>query len=177
MIVRPVRADDAAAIADIYAPYVLTTPISLEDEPPDAAEIGRRIAECGGLYPWLVAEMDGRVAGYAYATRFRPRLGYRFTVETTVYVDPAHQRTGIAAALYEPLLDTLVRQGFTQAIAAISLPNQASVALHERFGFERCGVYHQVGWKLGQWWDVGLWQRRLAPVRTPPEEPVPWGLP
>ena len=174
MIIRPARPGDAAAITRIYAPYVAETPISLQDATPDEAEIGRRMAACGDLYPWLVADVDGAVGGYAYASPFRVRLGYRFTVETTVYVAPEQQRRGVARALYAPLIKTLIAQGFTQAIAAISLPNEASVSLHERFGFERCGVYSQVGWKLGQWWDVGLWQRSLAPVRTPPDEPLPW---
>lgn len=174
MIVRRARSGDAAAIARLYAPFVAETAISLEDEAPGVDEIAARMAGGGALHPWLVAEADGALLGYASASRFRPRLGYRFTVETSVYVDPARQRRGAGGALYGTLIELLIRQGFTQAIAAITLPNPASVALHEAFSFERCGVYSGVGWKLGRWWDVGLFQRPLAPAHDPPREPVPF---
>ncbi|MEA3050335.1 MAG: hypothetical protein QOG84_2171 [Sphingomonadales bacterium] len=171
MRIRAASAEDAAAIADIYRPYVAESYVSFETEPPDAAEIARRMAAGGDLYPWFGAEEEGRLVGYAYASPFRPRAAYRFAVETTVYVrDGAHGR-GFGAALYAPLLEALERQGFTQAIGAISLPNPASVRLHERFGFRHAGTYAQVGWKLGRWHDVGLWQRPLAVPAEPPEEP------
>jgi len=172
---RAAGASDAEAIAALYAPFVRDTAVSLEDQAPGAEEMATRIAGGGELYPWLVAMEDERVIGFASAARFRPRLGYRFTVETSVYVSPDAQGRGVARALYTVLLDLLVRQGFTQAIAAITLPNQASARLHEAFGFERCGVYREVGRKLGQWWDVGLWQRRLAEASDPPAEPLPFG--
>lgn len=174
MKLRLARPEDAVVIADIYAPYVTETAVSLEDRAPSAGEIAARIEGGGHLHPWIVAEEGGELAGYASASAFRPRLGYRFTVETSVYVAPGHQRRGVARTLYETLLDLLIRQGFTEAIAAITLPNVASARLHEAFGFERCGVYRGVGWKLGQWWDVGLWQRRLAEGGTPPAEPLPF---
>jgi L-amino acid N-acyltransferase YncA len=177
MRVRAAREEDAAAIAEIYRPYVAESYVSFETEPPDAGEIGRRMAGGGDLYPWIAAEDDdGRVVGYAYASPFRPRAAYRFAVETTVYVREGAHGRGIGAALYAPLLATLERQGFTQAIGAISLPNAASVRLHERFGFRHAGTYVQVGWKLGRWHDVGLWQRALAPVSARPEEPRPYAL-
>src|SRR3954452_877812 len=148
MRVRAAREHDAAAIAEIYRPYVAESYVSFETEPPDAVKIARRIAEGGDLYPWLAAEDEGgSLAGYAYASPFRPRAAYRFTVETTVYVrDGAHGR-GIGGALYAPLLETLERRAFTQAIGAISLPNEASVRLHERFGFRHAGTYREVGHK------------------------------
>lgn len=173
MRIRAARFEDAAAIAAIYEPYVSASAISLEDEPPGPGGMAERMAAGGALYPWLVAEEDGAVAGYASSSRFRPRPGYRFTVETSVYLAHGCQGRGTGRALYGRLIETLVAQGFTQAIAAITLPNAASVRLHETCGFERCGVYSQVGWKLGRWWDVGLWQRPLAPVSTPPSEPMP----
>jgi phosphinothricin acetyltransferase len=172
MRIRAASAEDAAAIAEIYRPYVAETSISFETEPPDSAEIARRIAAGGELYPWLGAEEDGSLLGYAYASPFRPRAAYRFAVETTVYVRQGAHGRGIGAALYAPLLDTLERQGFTQAIGAISLPNPASVRLHERFGFRHAGTYEGVGYKLGRWHDVGLWQRALAAPTEPPEEPL-----
>lgn len=171
--IRPAAPEDGAALAAIYAPYVLDTPISLEAEPPDAAEMARRIADGGDLYRWLVCEVEGEAAGYAYAGRFRAREGYRFTAETSVYVAAALHRRGVARALYTELLDLLIAQGFTRAIAGVTLPNAASIGLHEAFGFTACGVYGRVGWKFGAWWDVGQWQRPLAPERTPPPEPLP----
>jgi phosphinothricin acetyltransferase len=177
MRVRAAREEDAAAIAEIYRPFVAESYVSFETEPPDAAEIARRMIGAGDLYPWLVAEDDGgRLVGYAYASPFRPRAAYRFTVESTVYVREAAHGRGVGAALYAPLLETLERQGFTQAIGAISLPNDASVRLHERMGFRHAGTYGEVGYKLGRWHDVGLWQRALAPVSGRPEEPRPYAL-
>ncbi len=175
MKIRLATAEDAAAIASIYAPYVAGSVVSFETEPPDAAEIARRMAECGDSYPWLVAcEPESEaVLGYAYATAFRARPAYRFTVETTVYVaDRAHRR-GIGSLLYQTLLPVLEAQGYAQAIAAITLPNQASVILHERLGFHQVGTYERVGFKFREWRSVGLWQRALCPLSTRPEEPQP----
>jgi len=175
MRIRAASGEDAAAIAEIYRPYVAESYISFETEPPDSAEIARRIAGGGDLYPWLAAEdEEGRLLGYAYASPFRPRAAYRFAVETSVYVRQGAHGRGIGAALYAPLLEALEGQGFTQAIGAISLPNPASVRLHDRFGFRHAGTYAQVGWKLGRWHDVGLWQRPLAKAAEPPEEPRPY---
>lgn len=174
MRLRVARPEDGVAIASLYAAYVEGSAISLEERAPGADEMAARIAAGGALYPWLVAEESGAAAGFASAGRFRPRPGYRFTVETSLYVAAERHGGGIGHTLYDSLLGLLVAQGFTQAIAAISLPNAASVKLHEAFGFARCGVYRQVGWKLGRWWDVGLWQRPLARAETPPEEPRPF---
>ena len=165
--------DDAAAIAEIYAPFVTGSAVSFETEPPDETAMRGRIEAGGDLYPWLVAEEEGRLLGYAYAARFRERPAYRFTVETSVYLRAEAAGRGLGRQLYEPLLANLEGQGFTQAIAAITLPNEASVRLHERLGFERAGTYRQVGWKFGAWHDVGLWQRALARPGTPPTEPRP----
>ncbi|HEX9965000.1 MAG TPA: arsinothricin resistance N-acetyltransferase ArsN1 family B [Allosphingosinicella sp.] len=175
---RAATPDDAAAIADIYAPFVTGTAVSFEMEPPDAEAMRARIEAGGALYPWLVGEaVDGTLLGYAYAARFRQRPAYRFTVETSVYLRLDAGGKGLGRRLYEPLLAMLEGQGFTQAIAAITLPNEASVRLHERLGFERAGTYRQVGWKFGAWHDVGLWQRRLAAAATPPAEPTSFVIP
>ncbi|TMJ14887.1 MAG: N-acetyltransferase family protein [Alphaproteobacteria bacterium] len=174
MRVRAASAEDAPAIAAIYAPYVEASYISFEMEPPDAEEIGRRMASGGDLYPWLAAvDEDDALLGYAYASPFRPRPAYRYAVETTVYVRASEHGRGIGAALYRPLIAMLRDQGFTQAFAAISLPNEGSVRLHERFGFRSAGRYEKVGWKCGRWWDVGLWQLTLA-EREEPGELRPW---
>jgi len=174
MRIRRATADDAAAIASIYAPYVTASIVSFEAEAPDEAEIARRIESGADLYPWLVAgEGDDPPLGYTYACAFRPRPAYRFTVETTVYVADGAHRRGIGTSLYRALLPLLEAQGFAQAIAAITLPNEASVRLHEGLGFAQVGTYERVGFKFREWRSVGLWQRPLAPLSTRPEEPKP----
>jgi len=171
---RAATPDDAAAAAAIYAGYVTASAVTFELDPPSADEMRARMEAVAGRYPWIVAEAeDGSLAGYAYACPFRARAAYRFAVETTVYLVPEATGRGLGAALYRPLLKTLVAQGYTQAIAAIALPNDASVGLHERLGFEHAGTYARVGYKLGRWLDVGLWQRGLANERDPPPEPLP----
>lgn len=174
MKIRAARPADAAAIAAIYAPYVTGSVVSFETEAPAADEIARRMAGDAGKYPWLAAcNDDDALLGYAYATAFRTRPAYRFSVETTVYVAADAHGRGIGGALYGALLPMLEAQGFAQAIAAITLPNLASVALHERFGFRRIGAYEEVGFKQGGWHSVGLWQRALAPLGDTPGEPKP----
>lgn len=172
--IRLADARDSAAIAAIYAPYVSGSTVSFETEPPSEAMMRSRIEAGAGLYPWLVAvDPDGKMLGYAYACAFRPRTAYRFAVETSVYVAPQAQGRGLGAALYQSLFPLLESQGFTQAIAAIALPNPASIRLHERQGFVQTGAYRDVGYKLGRWLSVGLWQRRLAPLAEPPAEVRP----
>lgn len=174
MRLRAATQGDAAAIAEIYAPFVTASSVSFEMEAPGAEAMRARIQAGGELYPWLVGvSEDGSLLGYAYAARFRDRPAYRFVVETSVYLRPDAAGRGLGRRLYEPLLAILEDQGFTQAIAAITLPNPASVSLHERLGFERAGTYRKVGWKFGAWHDVGLWQRALAPAGVGPAEPEP----
>jgi L-amino acid N-acyltransferase YncA len=176
MRVRAARPADAAAIAAIYAPYVTGSVVSFETEAPDAAEMAWRMAADAGKYPWLAAcGDDDALLGYAYATAFRTRPAYRFSVETSVYVAGDAQGRGAGSALYATLLPILEAQGFAQAIAAITLPNPASVALHDRYGFRRIGVYEEVGFKQGGWHSVGLWQRTLGSASDAPEEPKPLG--
>jgi phosphinothricin acetyltransferase len=169
---RAAAPEDAAAIAAIYAPYVSASVISFETEPPDARAMADRIEAGGELYPWIVAEAEGGlIAGYAYACAFRPRHAYRYAVETTVYLSGERVGAGLGKRLYSSLIATLEAQGFAQAIGAITLPNMASVRLHQRLGFVEAGVYRKVGYKLGAWHDVGLWQRSLAAPGDPPQEP------
>lgn len=175
MRIRLAVVDDAAAIAALYAPYVTDSAVSFEGKPPRPDEMAERIAKGGHLYPWLAAQnADGALLGYAYATQFRPRHAYRFTVETSVYVRQGGERRGVGGALYGALLPLLEAQGFTQAIAAVTLPNEPSVRLHECLGFVRAGIYEMVGFKLGEWRSVGLWQRPLAAMTETPEEPRPF---
>jgi len=182
VVIRPAGDKDAAAIAAIYAPFVESTATSFETEPPSADDIKKRIKETTVAYPWLVCECDGVVAGYAYATRHRVRAAYQWCVEVSVYVHPDFQRSGVARGLYTSLFAILAAQGFVNAYAGITLPNARSVALHEGLGFLPLAVYRGVGFKMGQWHDVGWWQfvvnqhpaspepaKPLADVRRQPE--------
>jgi len=160
--IRPATAADAAAIAAIYAPHVTARGgASFEATPPDAAMMAGRIAAAGARYPWLVAERAGAVIGYAYAARFRARAAYDHSVETTIYLADAARGSGAARTLYAALLEALAERGFAQAIAVIALPNPASVRLHEAMGFRAAGVLTGVGYKHGEWRDIGLWQRAV----------------
>jgi phosphinothricin acetyltransferase len=162
---------DAAPCAEIYAPYVSDTVISLEEAPPTAEQIRGRMERITTRYPWLVAEEDGQVAGYAYAGEHRERAAYRWASDVTVYLSPAYQRRGIGRSLYTALFDLLVFQGVYVACAGVTLPNEASVGLHESLGFLPVGVYRRVAWKLGSWHDVGWWQLQLVePSVDAPEE-------
>jgi L-amino acid N-acyltransferase YncA len=169
--IRVASVADAAAIAAIYAPYVTDTAISFELEPPGKAEMARRIEEVLQRAPWLVAERDGEVLGYAYASRHRDRAAYQWSADVAVYTAPAAQRTGAGSALYRLLLSVLREQGYHQAFGGITLPNAASVGLHEAMGFSLVGVYRRVGFKLGAWRDVGWWGLELGPPAASPTEP------
>ena len=132
--------------------------ISFETEPPTAAVMAERIRTA---HLWLVAERDGRVEGYAYGGRHRDRAAYDRTAEVSAYIDRSAQRRGIGRELYTALFHELRERGFRLLVAGITLPNEASVAIHEALGFEPVGVYKNVGFKNGQWWDVGWWQLDL----------------
>jgi len=163
MQIRDAVADDAKAIAAIYNPFIANTTISFEEEPVSDAAMAQRIADvqAGGL-PWLVAERDGKVAGYAYATKWRVRHAYRFSVESSVYLAPECAGQGLGTALYVALLEQLRARGCHLVIGGIALPNEASVALHERMGYEKVAHFREVGFKFGRWLDVGYWQKTLA---------------
>lgn len=157
-MLRRATAADAAAICEIYNGYVRDTVITFEEAAVATAEMARRIEDVTPRFPWLVAEGHGAIVGYAYATLWRVRSAYRFSVETTVYVAPGYQRRGVGAALYHDLLAALRKLDVHCAVGAIALPNDASVALHERFGFKKVGQFVEIGFKLGRWVDVGYWE-------------------
>ena len=160
--VRPANTqEDAAACARIYAPFVSDNWVSFELEPPDAAEMARRIDAYRESHGWLIAEVAGEVAGYAYGSPHRERAAYSSSCDVAVYVDPAHARQGIGHALYSELLPLLAGKSFHAAFAGIALPNDASIGLHEALGFTPVGIYRDVCWKLGGWRDVGWWPRLL----------------
>lgn len=167
---RDASAADAGACAAIYAPYVTDTAITFETVPPDAAEMARRIVEAVRTHAWIVLEDADRVVGYAFAAPFKSRAAYRWSCEVSVYLDVGRRRTGAGRALYEALFARLAARGFRTAVAGMTLPNDASVALHEALGFEPVGVYRRIGWKHGAWHDVAMTQRRLSVNGDPPAE-------
>ena len=169
--IRLAVAEDADQIARIYGPIVSDTAISFEVEPPTAGEMARRIEETTARLPWLVLENDGKVSGYAYAAAHRPRAAYVWSVDVSAYVGEPSRGTGVGGALYKALLKVLKAQGFYNAYAGITLPNPASIRLHESVGFRPVGTYREVGYKLGAWHDVGWWQLSLQEKSGSPQLP------
>lgn len=170
-VIRLGNQGDGESVQGIYAPVVRDTAISFELEIPDVPEMQRRIADNQKLLPWLVCESDGRVFGYAYVNPHRARAAYQWSVDVSVYVHSDARRTGVGQALYRSLFNLIVLQGFRNAFAGITLPNSASVGLHESIGFQPIGVYRGVGYKMGSWHDVGWWQLPLEDG-GPPGTPV-----
>lgn len=167
-VIRPVAAADAAAVAVIYNHYVRESIATFEEEPVADGEIARRIVDVQRVsLPWLVAERDDSVVGYAYAVPWRGRSAYRFSAEITSYLAPDQTGRGIGAQLYTGLFQILEARGLHAVLGGISLPNPASVALHEKFGMKKVAHLHQVGFKFGRWIDVGFWQRLLATQEIP----------
>jgi len=162
MDLRDATADDAGAIAAIYNPYVVGTCVTFDTDPLSADDMRARIAAApaAGL-PWLVATEAGRIVGYACASRWKGRWAYRYSVETTIYLEPSGTRRGMGRVLYAALIERLRERGIHAVIGGIALPNEASVALHERLGFEQVAHFRRVGFKLDRWIDVGYWQLLL----------------
>lgn len=172
--IRVATADDAAAIHGIYAPSVSHGNATFETVLPGVKAMAERIETRLQHYPWLLLETSGEVLAYACATRYRERAAYDWIAETSIYVRADAAGRGIARRLYGVLLDVLAMQGINQAVGVITLPGVTSVALHERMDFVAAGVWRDAGFKLGQWWDVGIWQRELAAPATPPEPVTPF---
>ena len=172
--IRMAAEADAEQMLAIYAPVVRETTISFEYEPPSLAEFRERIRATLERMPWLVCDSGGQIAGYAYASPFRTRAGYGWACELTVYVHPEYHRCGIGRALYTSLFRCLALQGYCVAVATITIPNAASIALHESMGMRRIGTYENVGYKHGQWLDDGVWQIELQPIPAKPDPAAPW---
>lgn len=170
-MIRLATLADAGRIAAIYAPFCTDSVVSFEEEPPTVGEMARRIETTLAHWPWLVCEWDGEVCGYAYAGRHRDRAAYRWSTDVSAYVDPHWHRRGVARALYSELFKRLVGLGYYNALAGITLPNAASVGLHESMGFMPVGVYRHVGFKFGRWHDTGWWQKQLQRLAPSPSEP------
>lgn len=168
--IRPATVADMPAVCDIVNHYIETSTVNFRTEPQTAQEWIEDLERLRERYPWLVAEVDGVVAGIAYTGPWKARSAYDWTAEATVYVSHRHQRLGLGSTLYTHLLTSMEEQGFKSAVAVIGLPNDPSVRLHERLGFTACGTLRAAGYKHGEWHDVGFWQRSFP--RSDPPRPV-----
>ena len=171
MSIRLAIPSDASEIQAIYAHYCESTVISFESEAPSVTEMAGRMARVQATLPWLVAVTDGHLDGYAYATQHRERAAYRWSVDVSVYLRTDCRGRGLGRALYTPLLQILRTQGYVRAHAGITLPNPASVGLHEAMGFTFVGAYPDVGYKVGAWHATGWWTLALRTVEGEPAEP------
>ena len=161
-MIRSVHKDDAGALCSIYNHYVKNTRVTFEVQEVAAEVFARRISEISATHPWLVAEREGQIIGYAYASPWRVREAYRLSVETTVYLAPGESGQGTGTLLYLQLLEELRSRGFHTAIGGIALPNNASVKLHEKLGFTKVAHFKEVGYKMDSWVDVSYWQKFLV---------------
>ena len=174
MIIRQVTPEDAAAIAAIYAPYVQNTAITFEYETPDAEEFRRTIQQTLQKYPYLVAEADGQICGYCYASAFKVRAAYGWSVETSIYVEKDCRGQGIGRALYQELERLLQLQNVCNLCACITYPNPASIAFHETFGYRTIAHFHNSGYKLDKWHDMIWMEKELTPHQVPPLPFIPY---
>lgn len=171
-IIRNATAQDSTQIQAIYEPIVRDTVISFEIETPAVAEIEKRMEAIQQRFPWLVCELEGKIAGYVYASPHHERAAYQWSANVSVYIHPDYHRRGVGRALYTSLFALLKQQGFYNVYAGITLPNPGSVGIHESMGFELVGIYKQVGYKFGAWYDVGWWGMALRPHDDKPAAPV-----
>ncbi|MDF2821999.1 MAG: sortase-like acyltransferase [Clostridiales bacterium] len=169
--IRLVNILDAKAILNIYAPYVVYTPITFEYDIPSIEEFEERIEHYTKTYPWIVCEIEGKIVGYAYASRYRAREAYDWSTEVTVYVDEEYQRYRIATALYTGILNLLTEQGYYMAYACVTRPNNKSELFHERMNFKEAGIHHKAGFKLNQWHDITYYEKKLAKEFDEPKKP------
>ncbi len=160
-MIRPVRLSDAKAITDIHNYYIENSVANLEERCTPLAVIEQRIEKITEHFPWLVYEHNNNIIGYAYASDWKPRSGYRQTAETTIYIKNNIEQRGIGTALYKELIQKLKDLSFKELIGGISLPHPQSVGLHEKMGFEKVAHFKRVGYKFDQWVDVGYWQLSL----------------
>lgn len=174
--IRVAESTDAEKILEIYSPFILNSGITQETEIPSIENFRQRIISTLKERPWLVSETGKEIAGYAYAGKHRERKGYQWCIEPSVYVNEKYSGRGAASALYTALFELLKLQGFVNAYAVITLPNQRSVSFHENFGFRYLTTYKKIGFKLGQWHDVGWWELEINSHNKNPAEPVKFPL-
>ena len=161
-MIRPVQPKDVPALTDMYNYYIRETTVTFEEEEiaPDNMQSRIQKVEAANL-PWLVAEEQDEIVGYAYATKWKERSAYRHSVEISIYVDHNNHGNGWGTKLYQALFTELQKKNIHVAIGGITLPNDASIALHEKFGMEKVAHFKEIGFKFGQWLDVGYWQKRF----------------
>ncbi len=168
--IRMATVEDCERILEIYTPYILNTTVSFETEVPSVEEFRERMKGIQAQFPWLVCEVDGKIAGYAYASKHAQRAAYQWSVDVSIYLDEAYHRMHIATDLYKALIDLVRAQGYYTAYALISVPNERSDMFHEKIGFRYAGTLHNAGYKLGQWHDLKYYEYELAAY---PDVPVP----
>jgi L-amino acid N-acyltransferase YncA len=171
-VLRLATPKDAMGILEIYSPYILNTSFTFETEVPSVEEFGERIKTYLTNWPWLVCEIGGKIAGYAYATKYRERTAYQWSVESSIYIHDDFQKKGIGKALYTSLFEILKKQGFNNVYAVINLPNEKSVTFHESCGFTYFATYEKVGYKSGKWKNVGWWRLIVNDFGDEPAVPV-----
>jgi len=157
-MIRPVDLNDAAALCDIYNYYVDNTIVTFEEEKVSEEEMVKRIQKVTQQLSWFVYEKEGDIVGYSYATEWKARSAYRYSTETTVYLKNGYEGNGVGTALYRHLIEDLIKKDIHSFVGGISLPNDASVALHEKMGFQKIAHFREVGQKFNKWIDVGYWQ-------------------
>lgn len=174
MKIRDIKADDVEHVLNIYAPFIKETVVTFEENVPSVAEFSKRAKDYTQQYPWLVAEADGIIAGYAYASKYRERIAYQWVAECSIYMRSDYKRTGIAKNLYAALFDILQLQGIYRVYAVIGIPHEESTRFHEKMGFQYFATYKNTGYKLGQWRDTGWYQYVLKHPDKSPRPPVPY---
>lgn len=170
--VRLATTNDAKKILDIYSPCILYSSISFETEVPSVEEMKKRIETCLQKFPWIVCVIDGKIAGYVYASKHREREAYQWSCECTVYMHDDFKGKGTGKELYELLFQILKLQGFRNVYAGITLPNEASVSLHEKCGFKYFAIYQNIGYKFGKWHTVGWWKLQINNYDLQPSPPL-----
>jgi len=169
--IRLATAEDVPAILDIYAPFVRDTVISFEYDVPDIDAFQQRFSKFAKKFPWFVCEINGHIAGYSYAHQYHERFAYSWSAECSIYVDSKYHGMRIGQALYECLLGALKLQGFMNAFAGVTVPNEKSERLHASFGFEQVGILKNIGFKFGQWRDVALYAKKISDLPGDPKPP------
>jgi len=170
--IRLATKNDAAEILEIYSPYILNTTISFETELPTVEQFQKRIEDCLQKYPWIVCVIEGRIAGYVYASKHREREAYQWTCECSVYIHDDFKGREMGKKLYELLFQILKLQQFRNVYAGITLPNDASIKLHEKCGFMKFAHYENIGFKFGNWHSVGWWKLQINEYDLPPPPPL-----
>ena len=160
-MIRSAIVGDAKQICNIYNFYVLNTIVTFEEDAVPEEEMRSRIENITSKFPWIIYETNGKIKGYAYASEWKSRCAYKHSVETTVYLLNGAHGNGIGSKLYAELIKRLREMNIHALIGGISLPNDASIALHEKFGFKKIGQFEEVGFKFDKWIDVGYWELKF----------------